>query len=99
MLRETRVRRLRNPRSWSQQPVTRSSRLVGSLQIEGLDGSERVIIRSSLHCTEYRLEQRHLAGEVFHKLEPTPDGGWRLHLKRINLVNCDGAFASLEVFL
>ncbi|HEY4066136.1 MAG TPA: aromatic-ring-hydroxylating dioxygenase subunit beta [Burkholderiaceae bacterium] len=99
MLRETRVRRLLNARSWSQQPVTRSSRLIGNIQIEGLDAAGLLIVRSSLLCTEYRLEQRQLAGTVFHKLAPGDAGGWRLHLKRVDLVNCDSVFASLEVFL
>ncbi len=99
MLRETRVRRLLNARNWSQQPVTRSSRLVGNVQIEGMDSEGRLIVRSSLQYTEYRLEQRQLAGHVFHKLESTEDGGWQVHLKRVNLVNCDSVFANLEVFL
>jgi ethylbenzene dioxygenase beta subunit len=99
MLRETRVRRLLNSRSWSQQPITRSSRLVGNIQIDGLDAGGHLIVRSSLHCTEYRLEQRQLAGRVFHKLAPDDAGGWRIHLKRVDLVNCDSIFASLEGFL
>lgn len=99
MLRETRVRRLLNARNWSQQPVTRSSRLVGNIQIEGLDASGHLILRSNLVYTEYRLEQRQLAGQVVHKLAATPDGGWRMHLKRVALVNCDAIFANLEVFL
>lgn len=99
MLRETRVRRLLNPRNWSQQPVTRSSRLVGNLQVEGFDGEGHLVVRSALQYTEYRLQQRHLAGQVFHKLAPQDDGGWKLQLKRVDLVNCDGVFGNLEVFL
>ena len=99
MLRETRVRRLLNVRNWSQQPVTRSSRLVGNVQVEGLDSVGHLIVRSNLQYTDYRLEQRQLAGQVYHKLEATQDGGWRVYLKRINLVNCDSVFSNLEVFL
>lgn len=99
MLRETRVKRLLNPRNWSQQPVTRSSRLVGNVQVEGLDSQGRLIVRSVIHYTEHRLEQRHLAGQVFHKLESTSEGCWRIYLKRIDLVNCDSVFANLEVFV
>lgn len=99
MLRETRVRRLLNVRNWSQQPVTHSSRLVGNIQIEGLDASGHLIVRSSLQYTEYRLEQRQLAGTVHHKLAATEDGGWQVHLKRVDLVNCESIFANLEVFL
>lgn len=99
ILRHTRVRRLLHSRNWSQQPVTRSIRTIGNPHVDGLDTSGRIIVRSSLHYTEYRLEQRHLAGEVLHKLEPDGDAGWRLHLKRVNLVNCDSVFGNIEVFL
>lgn len=99
MLRHTRVRRILNARNWSQQPVTRSIRLIGKPHIDGLDSSGRIIVRSSLHYTEFRLEQRQLAGEVFHKLAPDGNGNWRLHLKRVNLVNCDSLFGNIEVFL
>jgi len=99
MLRETRVRRLLNARNWSQQPVTRSSHLVGNVQIDGLDAAGQLIVRSSLQLTEYRLDQRQLAGQVFHKLAATEAGGWQIALKRVDLVNCDSVFGNLEVFL
>ena len=99
MLRETRVRRLLNPRNWSQQPVTRSSHLVGNIQIEGIDRCGHLIVRSSLQLTEYRLNQRQLAGHVLHKLSATDQGGWHIQLKRVNLINCDSVFGTLEVFL
>ena len=99
VLRELRVRRITNPRNWSQQPVTRSSRLVGQVQIDGLDAEGRLIVSSSMQLTEYRLDQRQLAARVFHKLESDDDGRWRLHLKRVNLVNLDAIFSNLEVFL
>ena len=76
-----------------------ASRLIGNIHVDGADASGRIIVRSSLQYTEYRLEQRHLAGEVYHKLETDGDGGWRLHLKRVNLVNCDSVMSNLEFFL
>jgi len=99
MLRETRVRRLLHPRNWSQQPPTRSSRLVGNLQVDGLDAAGHLIVCGTLHYVEYRLEQRVLAGQVFYKLARGEDGGFRLQLKRVNLVNCDSVFGNLEVFV
>jgi benzoate/toluate 1,2-dioxygenase beta subunit len=99
MLREVRVRRIENERNWSQQPPTRSTRLLGNIAVEGRDAAGRLIVRSSLHMTEWRKELRHLAGTVFHKLEATPEGGWKLAFKRVDLVNCDDIFASLEVFI
>jgi benzoate/toluate 1,2-dioxygenase beta subunit len=99
MLREVRVRRVQSARNWSQQPQTRCSHLVGNIAVQGLDAAGHLIVRSTLHYAEWRHEQRLLAGTVHHKLVPTEDGGWRIRLKRVDLVNCDDVFANLEVFI
>jgi leucyl aminopeptidase len=72
---------------------------MGQVQIDGLDAEGRLIVSSSMQLTEYRLDQRQLAARVFYKLESGDDGCWRMHLKRVNLVNLDAIFANLEVFL
>lgn len=99
MLRETRVRRINNPRNWSQQPRTRSSHLVGNITVEGVDAEGHLIVRSNVVFTEFRSEQRPLAGTVHHKLRAVEGGGWRIRMKRIDLVNCESVFGNLEVFI
>jgi ethylbenzene dioxygenase subunit beta len=99
MLREVRMRRLSNPRNWSQQPPTRTARIVGNVMIDGLDEGGRLIVHSILNVTEWRLNQRHLAGLATHKLEAQEGGGWKIFLKRVDLVNCGDAFANLEMFV
>jgi len=99
MLRETRVRRITNDRNWSQQPPTRTVHVVSNVQVDGLDAEGRLIVSSAVQISEYRLEPRQLGARVVHKLEAQPDGQWRIHLKRTNLVNVDAVFTNLEVFL
>lgn len=99
MLREVRVGRLANARNWSQQSVTRSAHLVAGITIEGLDAAGLLIVRSSFQLTEWRLGLRQLAGSVFHKLSGSHGEGWKIMLKRVNLVNCDAAFGNLEMFI
>lgn len=99
MLREVRVRRLENPRNWSQQPPTRSARVMGNITIEGLDAAGHLIVRSVVQLTEWRNGQRQLAGTVHHKLQATESGDWKIVLKRVDLVNCDDVFGNLEVFI
>lgn len=99
MLREVRVRRITNPRNWSQQPPTRSAHVIGNISVEGVDAAGRLIVRSSFQLTEWRHEQRQLAGSMFHKLEATGEGSWKIALKRVNLVNCESVFGNLEVFI
>lgn len=99
MLRETRVRRITNARNWSQQPVTRTVHTVGSVQVDGLDAAGHLVVASSVHIDEFRLEPRHLGARVVHKLARQADGAWRIQLKRIDLANADAVFNNLEVFL
>ena len=99
MLREVRVRRVENARNWSQQPLTRSVHVIGNMSIEGLDAAGHLIVRSCFQLTEWRNDQRQLAGVVIHKLAATPEGGWKIMLKRVDLVNCDSVFGTLEVFI
>ena len=88
-----------NERNWSQQPPTRSAHLIGNIAIEGLDAAGCLIVHSTFQLTEWRLQQRQLAGSMQHKLVATEDGGWKIMLKRVNLVNCDAVFENLEVFI
>lgn len=99
MMREVRIRRLEHPRNWSQQPPTRSARLVGAVQIEGVDAGGNLVVHSSFQMTEWRKRQpRQLAGRYTHKLA-AHDGGWRIRMKRVDLVNCDDIHDAFEVFV
>ena len=113
MLREMRVIRLRHPRAFSQDFPTRISHVVGSVMIDpdggggGLDGgmvpSADLVVRSSQHVLEYRKEeQRMFGGTVRHWLRRDPaggGGGWKIALKRIDLVNCDAPMEVIQLFL
>lgn len=99
VLREVRMRRLENPRNWSQQPPTRSSRAVSNVSVEGLDAAGHLIVRSAFQYTDWRGEQRQLAGTLHHKLAATEAGGWKMVLKKVEFVNCEDIFGTLEVFV
>ncbi|MDA0575948.1 aromatic-ring-hydroxylating dioxygenase subunit beta [Burkholderia gladioli] len=96
-LREVRARRVSNARNWSQQPPTRTARLVGNVMLDGRDAQGRLVVHSTLVVHEWRLGQRTLAGLVTHKLDTGE--GWKIYLKRVDLVNSTDAFANLEVFV
>jgi ethylbenzene dioxygenase beta subunit len=99
MLREVRMKRLSNARNWSQQPVTRTSRLVGNVSAAGFDGSGKLVVRSVFQMTEWRQgAPRQMAGSITHKLAEHGDS-WKIHMKRVDLVNCDAVHDSLQVFI
>ena len=85
---ETRVRRLASPRMYSQEPRSRTSRMVANTAIEESDAAG-TNVRSKFLMIEYRREsQRLFAGTALHRLVQA-DGAIRIAWKRVDLVNCD----------
>jgi benzoate/toluate 1,2-dioxygenase beta subunit len=100
LMRSVRARRLDDRNAWSQQPVAQTQHLIGNVQIDAIeDGGAIIVARSAFHMVEWaRSEQRLLAGAVTHRLVRDGDG-FKIALKRIDLVNCDAVHQALEVFL
>lgn len=93
---ETRVRRLASPRIYSQEPRSRTSRIVTNVTIEGAEDSATEV-RSKFMIVEYRREeQRIFAGTYRHTLVTT-GGDTRIAFKRVDLVNCDAPMDGLVV--
>ena len=95
---ETRVRRLMSPRIYSQEPRSRTSRIVANVTIEeaAAEGSA-CTVRSKFQLLEYRRNaQTAYAGTSFHRLVRVGDD-IRIAWKRVDLVNCDAALEGLLV--
>ena len=95
---ETRFERLRHPNIHSQNPPHRTCHVIGSVSIESIDAvSGEVSVRSSMIMTDYRLHvQRVFSGRVTHRLRRT-DSGYKIVLKRVDLINCDDVFELIAV--
>ena len=93
---ETRVRRLASPRIYSQEPRSRTSRMVTNVTIEEAEAAA-CTVRSKFLTLEYRREgQRMFGGTAFHRLVQS-EGGVRIAGKRVNLVNCDAPIDGIVV--
>ena len=93
---ETRVRRLASPRIYSQEPRSRTSRMVSNVSIEGGDNNA-CTVRSKFVMVEYRRDaQRLFAGTAFHHLVQV-DGLVLIASKRVNLLNCDAPLDGIVV--
>ena len=93
---ETRVRRLASPRIYSQEPRSRTSRIVANVTIED-SSPEFTVVRSKFMMIEFRRnEQRLFGGTCLHRLI-LQDGRLHIRLKRIELVNCDAPLDGLVV--
>jgi benzoate/toluate 1,2-dioxygenase beta subunit len=93
---ETRVRRLASPRMYSQEPRSRTSRIVGNITIED-SARNFCTVRSKFIMIEYRREQQRIfGGTAVHRL--TLSGGRiRIAWKRVNLVNCDAPLDGITI--
>lgn len=100
LLLKLRIERLKNPRSYSQQPASRSHHLLQMPQVEHVDeGANEYVTRTQFIYTETQGDtQQMFAGTVFHTL--TRDAGQlKISLKRVNLLNCDAALPAVQLFM
>jgi benzoate/toluate 1,2-dioxygenase beta subunit len=102
-MREVRARRLQDAHAWSRQPAARTARIVGNVQVLDPAGDAGrgadLVVGSTFHLLEWhRGRQRMLGGFYTHHLRLGPDGP-RILLKRVDLIDCDGAHDILEGFL
>jgi 3-phenylpropionate/cinnamic acid dioxygenase small subunit len=94
----TRVERLEHPRIHVQTPPSRTAHIVGNLVIEEVDRAKgEYVIGSTFIMAEYRDDaQRLFAGRQRHRLRRAGDS-FRIVQKRVDLINCDGAFEAMAV--
>jgi ethylbenzene dioxygenase subunit beta len=97
-LMKTRVERLEHPRIHVQTPPSRTAHLVGNVVIEEGDaGNGEFLVGSTVIMVEYRDDaQRVFAGRQHHRLRRDGDT-FRIVQKRVDLINCDGAFEAMAV--
>jgi len=93
---ETRVRRLASPRMYSQEPRSRTARIVTNVTIEE-SGAESCTVRSKFMMIEYRREQQRLfGGTMLHHLVQS-GGRIMIEWKRVDLVNCDAPLDGITI--
>jgi 3-phenylpropionate/cinnamic acid dioxygenase small subunit len=90
---EDRVFRLQNEYAWSQQPVSRTSRLVSNVSVFATTDSNIFMTRSNFLISELQAGDRRVyAGWAAHRiLENQSAAGedWQILVKQINLIDCD----------
>ena len=98
LLLKLRIARLRNPHAYSQDQTSWCQHVLQAPEIEAADPG-RILTRTPFHYAEARGDAMLLlAGVARHELIIV-DGAPRIRLKRIDLVNCDAALPSIQLFL
>jgi benzoate/toluate 1,2-dioxygenase beta subunit len=93
---ETRVRRLASPRMYSQEPRSRTSRMVTNVTIEEA-ATNSCMVRSKFLMIEYRREQQRIfGGTALHGLVRA-GSGIMIAWKRVDLVNCDAPLDGITI--
>lgn len=100
ILRQMRVRRLRHPQAFSLESPVRSSRIVGNVLIEHHQPSSgECRVRSTFQMLELQYGEQHWYGGFYvHDLVPFGDS-FKIKLKRVDLLNCDGPQETMQAFL
>jgi len=93
-----RIRRLAHPRAYSSVPAPRTAHIVGSVTAgPAAEPGADCECRSTVMVAEHRAGEKRLwAGQQLHRLRRTPEG-WRIVLKRVDLIDCDAAHGILGV--
>ncbi len=97
-LMRTRIERLEHPRIHVQTPPSRTAHIVGNIVLDETDQAEdEYVVGSTFIMVEYRDDaQRLFAGRQRHRLRRHGDT-FRIVQKRVDLINCDGAFEAMAV--
>jgi len=99
LLLRVRIERLAGQRTFSQQPKSRCHHLLQAPTVESSDPNNEHVVRTAFHYVETRQDQQTLyAGWTTHHLV-VEAGALKIRLKRVDLVNCDAAFANIQLFM
>lgn len=94
----TRFERLRHPNIHAQTPPHRTCHIVGNVVVERVDETAgECWVTSNMIMTDYRQRvSRVFSGRVRHHLRRDGDG-WKIVLKRVDLINCDDVLELVAV--
>ncbi len=100
LLLKLRIERLKSPRAYSQQPESRCLHVLQRPEVESMDAANgEYVTRTAYVYVETRGdEQQVYACTAFHTIVAA-GGALRIRLKRVNLLNCDAALPSIQMFL
>lgn len=95
-----RIDRLKSNRTFSQSPKSRCHHVLQVPQVDARDDAERTYVTwTPLHYVESRGDLQTLyAAWATHHLAVIDDQ-IRIRLKRVDLVNCDAALGSIQLFV
>ena len=100
LLLQLRIERLKSPLAYSQKPASRCHHLLQTPEVEKRDPARNeYLTRTQFIYTETRGDDsQRYAATAWHTLV-WMDGRLRIRLKRVDILNCDAALPSIQLFL
>jgi benzoate/toluate 1,2-dioxygenase beta subunit len=86
---EDRIYRLKHEQAWSQNPVSRTARLIANVTVFSTEDAATYMLRSTFLTTEFQAgDTRTHTGWYGHRIREENDG-WEILVKQVNLIDCD----------
>jgi 3-phenylpropionate/cinnamic acid dioxygenase small subunit len=100
LLLQLRVERLKSPLAYSQKPASRSLHVLQEPEVEKRDDANgEFLTRTPFIYTETKSDDsQRYAATAWHTLVWL-EGKLRIRLKRVDILNCDAALPSIQLFL
>ncbi len=100
LLRAVRLKRYRHPNAMSLQPVPYSVHTVSNVMLDSFDEQRRVCeVNSRFVMLEYRRDVTNTFGGAYtHTLESFDDT-FRIRMKKVEIINCDGVLSSIQLYI
>lgn len=101
LLLRLRVERMKNPRAYSLHPPSRCQHVLQRSQVEQIDADAgTAALRTPFVYVESRGDRRQmLTGRYRHEVIRAADGGLRIHLKRVDLLDAEQPLPALQLFI
>ncbi|HVL57922.1 MAG TPA: aromatic-ring-hydroxylating dioxygenase subunit beta [Burkholderiaceae bacterium] len=100
LLLKLRIERYRNPRSYSLHPEVRCQHVLQQPEVESHDAERGEFrLRTPFIYVETRGDEQQVYAAVASHTLARIDGALRMRLKRIDILNCDAALPSIQLFL
>ena len=99
-LMEMRISRIRHPRAHSLDNPLTTSHITGDKVIEDCDYEKgEIAITTRFQMLEHQQGEQRLFAGVYRYHLRRESGGFKISLKRVDLINCDACFEPLQVFI
>ncbi|MEA3193569.1 MAG: hypothetical protein QOD26_1902 [Betaproteobacteria bacterium] len=96
LLLKLRIERLKQPTAYSQKPASRCHHLLQAPEVEKSERDEHLVRTSFIYTETKGDDSQRYAAVAWHTLVGDP---LRIRLKRVDLLNCDAALPSIQLFL